>query len=41
MDLILNKLRLENKGVYIMGDYNIDLLNADNPLPTSEFVDMM
>ena len=41
MDLILNKLRLENKGVYIMGDYNINLLNADNHLPTSEFVDMM
>lgn len=38
---ILSKIKHENKIVYLSGDYNIDLLNVDNHLPSSEFIENM
>ena len=37
---ILNKVRNENKLVYIMGDFNVNLLNADTHNPSAEFLEM-
>ena len=36
---ILNIVETENVTVCIMGDYNINLLNIDNHLPTAEFLE--
>ena len=38
---VLEQLRLEKNLVYLMGDYNIDLLNAGSHDLTNEFVDLM
>ena len=38
---ILEKLKTEKKTIYLSGDYNINLLNVDNHVPTSEFLDTM
>jgi len=38
---ILSKIRCENKTTYIMGDFNINLLNADVHAPTSGFMETM
>ena len=38
---ILDKLHKENKTIYIMGDYNINLLNSDTHSPTGHFLDLM
>ena len=38
---ILEKLKTEKKAIYLSGDCNINLLNADKHVPTSEFVDTM
>ena len=38
---ILNIVETENVTVCIMGDYNINLLNIDNHLPTAEFLETM
>ena len=38
---VLEQLRIEKKLVYLMGDYNIDLLNAGSHDLTNEFVDLM
>ena len=35
---ILNRLKNENKFVYIMGDYNINLLNTDTIYPRQNFL---
>ena len=40
IDLLL-KIRAENKVVYLAGDYNINLLNSETHLLTSEFLDIM
>ena len=32
---------LKNKHCYIMGDYNINLLNYENHQPTAEFIDQL
>ena len=38
---ILSILKKENKLIYIMGDFNINLLNIDKHLLSSEFIEMM
>ena len=40
MSLLLSELQ-ENKHCYIMGDYNINLLNYENHQPTAEFIDQL
>jgi hypothetical protein len=39
--IILSSLKNENKIIYLMGDYNINLLNNDKHLATSEFLETM
>ena len=41
MSLLLSELIQENKHCYIMGDYNINLLNYENHQPTAEFIDQL
>ena len=36
---IIQKYDLSNNSIYIMGDFNINLLNIDNHLPSSEFIE--
>ena len=38
---ILSKIKTENKSLYLLGDYNINLLNIDNHRPSHEFTDLM
>jgi hypothetical protein len=38
---MLTKIKQENKYVYIMGDFNINLLNVDTHIPSSEFLENM
>ena len=38
---LLDILKKENKLLYIMGDYNINLLNSDSHHPTGEFLDIL
>ena len=38
---LLSLLQQTNKVVYIMGDYNINLLNVHTHIPTADFIDMM
>ena len=38
---ILEKIRNENKFSYLMGDYNINLLNVDKHIPSAEFTETM
>ena len=40
-DLLSKLTKNENKLIYIMGDFNINLLNEDVHAPTNEFIDMM
>ena len=40
-DLLSKLTKNENKLIYIMGDFNINLLNEDVHVPTNEFIDMM
>ena len=40
MSEILTVVKSENKLMYLMGDYNVNLLNIDNHLLTSEFLEM-
>ena len=41
MSDLLSKIKNEKKRCYLAGDYNINLLNAENHLPSSEFVETM
>ena len=41
MTTTLNRLNKENKGIYICGDFNIDLLKYDNNLKSQEFYNLM
>ena len=41
MEKIIIKIQKENKMCYIMGDYNINLMNYDLHAATAEFTDMM
>ena len=36
---VLSKIKSENKSSYLLGDYNINLLNCDNHTPTQNFID--
>ena len=38
---ILHKIRSENKLCYLIGDFNLNLLNCESHSPTAEFVEMM
>ena len=38
---VLEELRINKKLVYLMGDYNIDLLNSESHDLTNEFVDLV
>ena len=38
---ILNKIRSEKKNIYIMGDFNLNLLNSENHSKTNEFLDLL
>ena len=38
---MLSKTKRENKQVYIMGDFNINLLNSEKHNLTSEFLQLM
>ena len=38
---ILEKLKIQNKHCWIMGDYNIDLMKNNTHKPTTDFIDMM
>ena len=38
---ILSALQIENKLCYLLGDYNLNLLNTDSHTLTREFVDIM
>ncbi len=39
--LIINKTNRNNKILYLMGDFNINLLNADTHGPTNDFINNM
>ena len=41
MSNLLSLLQQTNKVVYIMGDYNINLLNVHTHISTADFIDMM
>jgi hypothetical protein len=41
MNELLIALKTENKIVYIMGDFNLNVLGIENHLPTSDFMEMM
>ena len=41
MNSIVNVVRRENKTCYLLGDYNIDILNYASHVHTAQFVDMM
>ena len=38
---LLDKLSKENKTVFLLGDFNINLLNYDIRPPTNEFLDSL
>ena len=41
LNIILDKLKCENKLCFLMGNYNINLLNNDKHTPTYDFVELM
>ena len=41
MNNIVNIVRMENKTCYLLGDYNINILNYASHVQTAQFVDMM
>ena len=41
LEPLLESIKSENKIPYLIGDYNINLLNTDHHPPTQEFVDLM
>ena len=41
LNVILEKLKNENKLCFFMDDYNINLLNSEKHYPTSDFVELM
>ena len=41
LSTVLDKLHNENKLIYLLGDYNINLLNYESHTLTSQFVDVM
>ena len=41
MENILRNISLRKRDIYILGDFNINLLNSDTHSNTSDFIDMM
>ena len=41
LNAILSKIHTEKAVIYLMGDFNINLINESNHLQTSEFIEMM
>ena len=41
LNTLLDKLSKENKQDFLLGDYNIDLLNDNDHQPTNEFLDSL
>jgi len=41
IDIVLNKIGIENKMTYIMGDFNIDLLKDDTHRPIHDYLDLI
>jgi len=41
LSVILDKITKEKKICYLIGDYNINILNAETHLPTADFVELM
>ena len=41
MNNIVSILKTERKSCYLLGDFNLNLLNADTHSPTQEFIDLM
>ena len=41
VDKVLDIINLENKSIYMMGDFNIDLLKDDCDRPTHDFIDLI
>ena len=37
----MSVLQKENKLVYLMGDYNVNLLNVDKHIPSSDFLETL
>ena len=40
LNIVLGKIKHENKIAYILGDYNLNLFNIDSHAPTGEFLDI-
>ena len=38
---ILSKIKCENKYLYLLGDFNINLLNVEKHAPSQEFLDLL
>ena len=38
---ILTPIQSENETAYLIGDFNINLLNVDKHAPTAEFIELM
>lgn len=41
LEIILNKIRVEKATCYLMGDFNVNLLNCDTHSHTNDFLDLM
>ena len=41
LNVLLDSVKKQNKYSFILGDYNINLLNADKHAPTSDFIDSL
>ena len=41
LNVLLDKLSKENKSVFLLGDFNLDLLKYDNHAPTNELLDSL
>ena len=39
LNIFLDKISKENKCVFLLGDFNVDLLKNDTDAPTNEFLD--
>ena len=41
MSVLLQKINAENKSVFLLGDYNIDLIQSNNDTATSDFLNLL
>ena len=41
LNTLLDKISKENKSVFLLGDFNVDLLKYDKHAPTKEFLDSL